>query len=364
MNNYYNSTPYRLNLKLQKLNRNLSQDFDINRLYNNLNESMPLIANQFCSLKNRTKILNKALNRIPKMNIETESSYYNNLSRSILTSPIKTKTTNYYSTPYQSPKPILKRLNKIDNNFTNYQNSIKYKNRINPNNDNQNKLHHNYSNSIYNLAYKRNNIYNDTMNNNINNKNKNNKSNNAKNLYFSFKNNNAINDNDNDKDMIEQKFQKLNQQIYEKDKIINEMKGIIDNTYDKLNKKNKENSMLQSEIMELKSRHNESNYNDFKNSNIQENSRYDIYNNYNNEKEFIYPNKRKHKLNYIKNNDKGQRGNYNSYNFNGPIKEKTDTRCEEIRKINKKMDNLLNKNENNIKKYERIRKKYNYKLNE
>ena len=93
MNNYYNSTPYRLNLKLKKLNRNLSQDFDINRLYNNLNESMPLITNQFCSLKNRTKILNKALNKIPKINIETESSYYTNLSRSILTSPIKTKST-------------------------------------------------------------------------------------------------------------------------------------------------------------------------------------------------------------------------------------------------------------------------------
>ena len=361
MNNYYNSTPYRLNLKLKKLNRNLSQDFDINRLYNNLNESMPLITNQFCSLKNRTKILNKALNKIPKINIETESSYYTNLSRSILTSPIKTKSTNYYNIPYKSPQPVLKPSNKIDNDFTNYQNISIYKNRINNNNGNPNRLRHNYSNSNYNLAYKRNNIYNDKMNNN-NNNNRINKINNTNNQYFSFKNNNTINNYDNDKDMIEQKFKKLNQQIYEKDKIINEMKGIIDNTFDKLNKKNKENSMLQSEIMELKSRYNESNYNDFKNSNIQENSRYETNNNYNNEKEFIYPNKRKHKLNYIKNNDLRQRGNYNRYNFNGP--EKADIRCEEIRKINKKMDNLLNKNENNIKKYEGIRKKYNYKINE
>ena len=363
MNNYYNSTPYRLNLKLKKLNRNLSQDFDINRLYNNLNESMPLIANQFCSLKNRTKILNKALNKIPIINIETNCSYYNDLSRSYFTSPIKTKSTNYYNIPYKSPKPVLKSLNKIDNDFTNYQNITKYKNKINYNNGNPNKLHHNYSNSNYELGNpiltnhnKRNNIYNDTMNNNIDNK--------SNNLYFSFKNNKAINDYNNDKDIIEQKFKRLNQKIYEKDKIINEMKGIIDNTYDKLNKKNKENSMLQSEILELKSKCNESNYNDFKNSNIQENSRNNTYNNYNIENEYIYPNKRKHKLNIINNNEQRPRGNYNSYNFNGPIKGKSDIRCEEIRKINKKMDNLLNKNENNIKKYERIRKKYNYKINE
>ena len=211
--------------------------------------------------------------------------------------------------------------------------------------------------------YRRNKINIDSMNNdgNKNNKNKCNRSNKTKSLCFTFKNNNSLNSSNN-KEIYEQKFTKLNQQITEKDKIIDEMKGIIDDTYDKLNKKNKENSMLQSEIMELKSRYNESNYNDFKNSNIQENSRYDIYNNYNNEKEFIYPNKRKHKLNYIKNNDLRQRGNYNRYNFNGP--EKADIRCEEIRKINKKMDNLLNKNENNIKKYEGIRKKYNYKINE
>ena len=362
MNSYYNSTPYKLNLKLKKLNRNLSQDFDLNRLYNNLNESMPLIANQFCSLKNRTKILNKALSKIPVCNINTDCSYYNNLSRSILTSPIKTKSTNYYNIAYKSPQPVLKPLNKIDNDFTNYQNISIYKNKINNNNGNPNRLHHKYSNSNYNLAYKRNNIYNDTMKNNI--KNRINKSDNTNSQYFSFKNNIALNNYNNDKDKIEQKFKKLNQQIYEKDKIINEMKGIIDNTYNKLNKKNQENSMLQSEIMELKSRYNDSNYNDFKNSNIQENSRYNnTYNNYNIEKEFIYPNKRKHMLNYAKNNDQLQRSNYNSYNFNGPNKGKTDIRCEEIRKINKKMDNLLNKNENNIKRYERIRKNYNYKLN-
>ena len=387
MNSFYNNTPYKLNLKLKNINRNLSQNIDINGLYYNFNDSTPLLISQFCSLKNRVNVLNKALNRIPMISQikDTSRSYNNNFSRNLYTSPIKTTKTNYYKIPYKSPKPVLKplnKINKINNNYTSYQNITKHKNKINHKNDNFIRNGHFYSNSNsyynYDLVnplirshYRRNKINIDSMNddgndgnkNNNNNKNKCNRSNKTKSLCFTFKNNNSLN-NSNNRDIYEQKFKKLNQQINEKDKIIDEMKGIIDDTYNKLNKKNKENSMLQSEIMELKSRYNGSNYNNFKN-NIQENNRYDTFinnnSNYTNEKPYKYPNKRKHNLNIIRNINNCQKGNYNIYNLNEPNKAKFDENWEEIRKINKKMDSLLNKNEKNIKKYERIRKKYNNK---
>jgi uncharacterized coiled-coil protein SlyX len=380
MNSYYNNTPYKLNLKLKNINKNLSQNIDINGLYNNFNDSTPLIISQFCSLKNRVNVLNKTLNKIPMIShiIDSGRSYNNNYSRNLLTSPIKSTKTNYYKIPYKSPKPVLKPLNKINNNYTSYQNMTKHKNKINHKNGNFTKNSHLFSNSNsyfnYDLInplikshYRRNKINIDSMNddgNKKNNKNKYNRSNKTNSLWFTFKNNNSVN-NSNNRDIYEQKFKKLNQEINEKNKIIDKMKGIIDDTYDKLNKKNKENSMLQSEIIELKSRYNESNYDNFKNNNIQENSRYNTYNNYNNnyinEKPYKYPNKRKNNLNIIKNINNCRRGNYNIYNLNEPDKVKVDESWKEIRKINKKMDNLLNKNEKNIKKYERMRKKYNSK---
>ena len=385
MNSYYNNTPYKLNLKLKSINRNLSQNIDINILYNNFNESTPLLISQFCSLKNRVNVLNKTLNKIPLIshNIDTSRSYNNNFARNLFASPIKTRKTNYYKIPYKSPMPVLKPLNKINknyNNYTSYQNNTKHRNKINHKNDNFIRNGHLYSNSNsyynYDLVnpliishYRRNKINIDSNNDdgNKNNKNKCNRSNKTKSLCFTFKNNNTLNSSNN-KEIYEQKFTKLNQQITEKDKIIDEMKGIIDDTYGKLNKKNKENSMLQSEIMELKSRYNESNYNNFKNNNIQENNRYATFNNNNNknnnyinEKPYRYPNKRKHNLNIIKKINNGQRSNYNIYNLNEPDKSNVYESWKEIRKINKKMDSLLNRNEKNIKKYERMRKKYNYK---
>ena len=381
MNSYYNNTPYKLNLKLKNIDRNSSQNIDINRLYNNLNETSPLLISQFCSLKNRVNVLNKTLTRIPMISniIDTGRSYNSNFSRRLFASPIKTTKTNYYKIPYKSPKPVLKPVNKINYNYTSYHNVAKHKNKINHKNDNFLKNGHYYSNSNsyynYDLVnplimshYRRNKINIDSMSDvgnygNKNNKNKYNRSNKTNSLCFTFKNNNSV-ISSNNRDIYEQKFKKLNQQISEKDKIIDEMKGIIDDTYDKLNKKNKENSLLQSEIIELKSRYNESNYNNFKSNNIQENNRYDTFNNnsnYTNEKRYKYPNKRKHNLNIIRNINNGQRGNYNIYNLNEPDKAKVDENWEEIRKINQKMDSLLNKNEKNIKKYERMRKKYNRK---
>lgn len=371
MNSYYNTTPYKLNLKLKNLNRNLSQNIDLNGLFFNFNESTPLIISQFCSLKNRVNVLNKTLNKIPMISniIDTSRSYNNNFSRKLFTSPIKISKTDYYNIPYKSPKPVLKQFNKINNNFTSYQNITKHKRRINHKNNNYLKNGHFYSNSNYNYDlvnplieshYRRNKInidLKDDINMNKNNKNEFNRKNKTNSLCFTFKNNNSINGSNN-RDIYEQKFKKLNQQINEKNKIIDEMKGIIDDTHEKLNQKNKENSLLQSEIMELRSRYNESNSNNFNNNNIHENNRYDTYNNYMNKKPYKYPNKRKHNLNIIKNIDNCQRNSYKIYNLNEPNKVNADENWEEIRKINKKMDSLLNKNEKNINKYERMRKKY------
>ena len=372
MNSHYCSTPYKLNIKLKKLNRNrnLTKSADINRLYNNLSQSIPLITNKFCYLKNKTSALNRTSTKIPLINnnnmsyIYTNRTNFNSISRSDITSPTKSNYCNEYF--YTSPKPVLKQYNKINSNNINYKYESRYKDKNNNNfkiyNNNPIKSNHYRYRSC--IDMNNNNNFNKTYNYNINED------------CFTFKNNNMINNNNSnnfDKELYEQQFKKLNQQIYEKDKIIEKMKGIIDDTFDKINRKNRENSLLQSEIIELKSRTNESNYNNFKNSNINENIRYnnyynDNYNNYNNniseKSNSNNGNKRKNiNIYYRKNNgyDDYKIDNFNNrYNTNKPKKEKIDEKWEEIRNLNKKMDSLLNQNENNLKKYEKQRKKYNY----
>ena len=406
MNSHYCSTPYKLNIKLKKLNRNrnITKSVDLNRLYNNLSQSIPLITNQFCYLKKKTKALNRTLSNIPIINnninyINTNRTNFNSFSQSGITSPIKLN--NYNDFSYISPKPEFNQYNKANNNFLNYKNDIKYKdknNKINKSNS-QMKLNFKYrSNKNNNYPIKsnhfRNNSFIDIMNNNNYYINQNDNNNDNKEDCFTFKNNCMTNNNKNDidKEIYEQQYQKLNQQICEKDKIINKMKGIINDNYDKIDKKNKENSMLQSEIIELKSRTNESNYNNFKNSNIYENSRYNYNNKDNNNYNFnhnnnnnIYNNNNNYNYNYNNNymsensnNNVNRRknyslnyqnyngcngykvGSYNSNNINEPKNEKMDEKWEEIRILNKKMDNLLQKNGKNTRKYEKNRRKYNY----
>ena len=346
MNSHYCSTPYNLNLKLKELNKynNLRKNGNINLLYKNLNDSIPAITSQFCFLKNRTNALNKSLTKIPLINnnVDIDRMNKNNFSRSYKESP---NILNYSNYSYISPKPIFRPYK--TNNFTQKSTEIKYHpyNLMNKyedtnfKNNSQIELNFKYDsimdNPIKTYSKCNNRNYSDIIKNrnNCNYKCHNSVNNNSlalqKNYYFNKYN-------EYNKDINDEHFKKLNNQIIEKDKIIDKMKGIIDDTFDKLNKKNQENYLLQSEIIELKSRRkfdiNRDVNDNEKNNNIENNR----YNNKIKEKQKIIFHKKK---NY-KNHKKHKRyQNYKDYN-----EENMEQKWEEIRKLNKKMDDLLYKN--------------------
>ena len=366
MRSYYLNTPYNLNLKLKSLhNAPIARNKDINKLYNNLDSSIPALTNQFFILKKRTKQLNNSLTRIPlvnttynNLNINTSKSYCNSYSKSYKTSP---KFLNYnYS--YISPKPLVKTYTNINNNKNqntniNYKyNDAKYRdcNENIKNNNNHIRLNFEYGSGL------RGSINNEQYNSRYNNlnylKKDEDKNYNLKNYEFNYEDN--YNNNKRKREEIkaeyDKKFEKLNEKIYEKDKLINNMKGIIDNTMDKLNKKNKDNILLQNEISELETRNtyivnNDINLNKNNNYNNNYDNRYNNINNNNiiNNRIKKYKNDRKY---YNENNRKNSNEKVynNSYLNKSSYEEKMDLKWEEIRKLNRKMDNLLMKNKNKL----------------
>ena len=402
MSSYYCGTPYSLNIKLKNLNKfELKKNPDINKLYKNLNDSIPALTNSFCFLKNRTNALNKSLNKIPIIysNFISNNSNYNSFSGKIRTSP--NISSNFNNHNYLSPKPVLKPY--LNNKNTNTDiinpknNIIKYKNisknLLGNNNNlkkyNQIKLHYKTNSDIYNplikykVNYSKNNSINKknsiipklNKNNNYNNKNysainmlrDNYKFRKMKNYSINYGFCNIKNNDEIINDSYKKQIQKLNEKIDEKDKIIFNMQGIINETFYKLNQKDKENSLLKSEIFELKSKNNyelnRDNIDTKSNINNNENRKDDKY--ISNIKGKIK--KYKHKKNYYilknnKNKDKDKNnnigGNKNNNNRKKENKDPFDDKWEEIRKLNRKLDNLLYRGENKLKKYEDIRKKY------
>ena len=345
-------TPYKLNLKLKKINRNLTNNFELYRLYNNINASIPLITSHFCYLKNRINSLNKSLNNIPiacKMLDTSKVNYQNNITN-LFTSK---NNSNYYNDYYTSPKPVSK-YTKINKKILNEKYGKKC-NDININRDNHFKLNYNYK-SNYNsncdkpikLKHNRNRSCLNMINNNTNFYNKNNINNN---MSLGYNNNKSICNDFNEK--YKDKYENLSQQIFEKDKIIENMQGVINDTFNQLNRKNKENSMLKSEIIELKSRCNDSNFYDFKNNNICENSK-QYYSNYKSDIPDINININ-NKRNYLSCDTK------RNFNNDDPDKKSMDMKWEEIRKLNERMDKLLYENKNKSKRYEnRCQNNFNY----
>ena len=348
-------TPYKLNLKLKKLNRNLTSNIELNRLYNNINASIPLITSQFCYLKNRINSLNKSLNNIPiacRMLDTSRVNCHNNITN-LFTSK---NNSNYYNDYYTSPKPVSK-YTKINKNFLNDKYSKKCNDK-NINRDNQFKLNYNYR-SNYNsncdkpikLKHNRNRSCLNMINNNNNFYTKNNINNN---IPLGYNNNKSICNDYNE--IYKDKYEDLSQQICEKDKIIGKMQGVINDTFNQLNRKKKENSMLQSEIIELKSRCNDSNIYNLKNNNICNNSK-QYYSNY----KIDIPDM---------NINANKKRNYLSCDFarnisnDDPDKKSMDMKWEEIRKLNQRMDKLLYENENSSKRYKNIcQNNYNFNYN-
>jgi len=346
-------TPYKLNLKLKKLNRNLTSNTELNRLYNNINASIPLITSQFCYLKNRINSLNKSLNNIPiacRILDTSRVNCHNNITN-LFTSK---NNSNYYNDYYTSPKPVSK-YTKINKNFLN----DKFGKKCNDKNikrDNQFKLNYNYK-SIYNsncdkpikLKHNRNRSCLNMINNNNNFYTKNNINNN---IPLGYNNKSICNDYN---EIYKDKYEDLSQQICEKDKIIGKMQGVINDTFNQLNRKKKENSMLQSEIIELKSRCNDSNIYNLKNNNICENSK--LYSNYKIDIPDMNINANK-KRNYLSCDFA------RNINNDDPDKKSMDMKWEEIRKLNQRMDKLLYENQNSSKRYKNIcQNNYNFNYN-
>ena len=391
MYTYHLNTPYNLNTKLHSLNKySLLNNADINILYKNLNNSIPELTNQFTFLKNRTKALNRSLNKIPVIynnlttnpktniiiNTNPKTTTYSTYTRDIKTSP-NLLTPNYffsnYSTSYMFPKPILKPYIEKNNSrpYSNLLDNNRFKNKFINNikkNDNQMKFNHNYisGNSRENNPIKKFALRNNNKNNSVINMIRDNyRQNKMKNYGIGFKNNINTNKSENKNKSVLNKIKnpykteinKLNKKIDEKDKIIHKMQGIIDDTFYKLNKKNEENSLLQSEILELKSRSNfdiSNNYLGTSNNNNNDKKISNLNNTEMNER--IKKIKYKRKKHVVKNNNINNR--YKTFNRNelNKMNHTTDfdIKWEEIRKLNKKMDSLLHKTEGKIKKYEKI----------
>ena len=391
MYSYHLNTPYNLNTKLHSLNKySLLNNADINILYKNLNNSIPELTNQFTFLKNRTKALNRSLNKIPVIynnlttnpktniiiNTNPKTTTYSTYTRDIKTSP-NLLTPNYffsnYSTSYMFPKPILKPYIEKNNSrpYSNLLDNNRFKNKFINNikkNDNQMKFNHNYisGNSRENNPIKKFALRNNNKNNSVINMIRDNyRQNKMKNYGIGLKNNINTNKSENKNKSVLNKIKnpykteinKLNKKIDEKDKIIHKMQGIIDDTFYKLNKKNEENSLLQSEILELKSRSNfdiNNNYLGTSNNNNNDKKISNLNNTEMNER--IKKIKYKRKKHVVKNNNINNR--YKTFNRNelNKMNHTTDfdIKWEEIRKLNKKMDSLLHKTEGKIKKYERI----------
>ena len=376
MRSYCSCTPYTLNLKLKCLYP-ASKSNDINKLYKNLSDSIPEITNQFCCLKNRTKALNKSLNKIPIIYNNTfttnrSNSYY--FSKNINTSP--NISDSYYNCSYISPKPVLK---PYQNDNIKYQNQYQYHNNLLNNKYNiKYKCGHcgnkNFKNIKFNLNYDSYNdkpirYYNKLNNRNysainmVRNDHKYGRYHNLDNYDFNNKNNNYFNKsnyiNDLNKYQYDQTFQKLNKEICKKDKIIHQMQDVIDDTVDKLNKKNHENSKLQSELLELKAKSNYNMNKNFNNMNVNNNGgdkeNKKGNNNYIQKRFKKNKNKKRYyNLNNYKYNSYNNNKNFKNYYNNKSDDDNMDLKWEEIRKLNKKMDNLLYKNENKLKKYEKI----------
>ena len=372
------STPYRLNLKLKNIRKNpMAKSLDINTLYKSLNNSIPTITNKLCVLKNKTRELSKSLNRIPIVynNFNTRSVNYSYLSPNIKTSPNISRSDYNYS--YVSPKPALKQYmgnnnNNLQYSMINYDYGTNYKN----NNSNSNiKLNYNYNSTnpirkYYNRNYSAINISKNNYRNNFNNHIHNNMNNNESCASYRRRNDNNLNNINNhyngfnkssqiDTNKYELKFNKLNQQICEKDKIINKMQDLIDDTLEKLNQKNKENSLLQSELLKLKTKSNFNLNNNYP-KNIYENKRYKNNRNYHYENEHIQKNRNKRKMYDINSQKNYCRSSYYNNTYNNNDEEKMESKWEEIRKLNKKMDNLLQRNGSNLEKNENIRKRKYY----
>ena len=241
MNECYFNTPYSLNMKLNRLKPRYLRNKDVNKICNNLYTTIPILNNQFSYLKNRSKSLNKYLN---ESNIA-----YNDTS--FLNKKYYPTTNIYQNFLYNNDDiPFNNNISVYSNNKNNlYPEQTIFNNYSYKNNNNYHRLKNSkstpfFNENSYNNSFTFNNK--DSLNNNYI------ESNNLKNNfeYYNSFNNNIKNNKDNN--YYPEKTPNLNNCIQQKDEIINELQVLVKKTMNKLNKKQEENNLLQNEISELK----------------------------------------------------------------------------------------------------------------
>lgn len=235
---YYYNTPYNLNMKIQNSNIHpLISIKEINEVNNNLNYSINNLENRLIHLKQKSKILNNALdcNAFPANYMSNSNIYskYNFLNDSFIpSSPNLCYTYRNFSTmkKYPSQTNIIKDSCFRDNIYLSKTPSSAnyYKKDI-----------HNFNNKRR-INYKFNNNYNQ------------NKSVDYGKYLRQKRNPNAAFTENNEK-YYKIKCNNLNKNIIEKDQIIDQLQDLVEDTMNELNKYKRENYKLQDKITKLKS---------------------------------------------------------------------------------------------------------------
>ena len=124
---YYDSTPSRLNIKLQNIPLGRTTNNDYLRIYNGLNQTLPIMQHEFSNLKYRAKEFNNSMS-IPQINSFINNDISNNFNYQINNSQRIIDNNYGFNNNFNQSY--------MNNNFTNYNNYRNYNNNFNINQGN------------------------------------------------------------------------------------------------------------------------------------------------------------------------------------------------------------------------------------
>ncbi len=125
---YYDSTPSRLNIKLQNIPLGRTTNNDYLRIYNGLNQTLPIMQHEFSNLKYRAKEFNNSMS-IPQVNSFINIDMSNNFNYQVNNTQRMIENNYGFNNNFTQS-------NINNNNFTNYNNYRNYNNIYNVNQGN------------------------------------------------------------------------------------------------------------------------------------------------------------------------------------------------------------------------------------
>ena len=125
---YYDSTPSRLNIKLQNIPLGRTTNNDYLRIYNGLNQTLPIMQHEFSNLKYRAKEFNNSMS-IPQVNPFINYDFSNTFNYQINNSQRMIENNFGVNNNFNQ-------FNMNNNNFVNYNNYRNYNNNYNLNQGN------------------------------------------------------------------------------------------------------------------------------------------------------------------------------------------------------------------------------------